>query len=174
MDWNRKQYLIFSINSQTNTSIDQPINLEIDNKWSECLIESGFIIIRTDDANNMMTIPASFQLLSYSGNRDYIGDNLTANDSVGVFTLEERINIPGSIPNLISFTYKLLDEVYLNNINNTNLKFAIVGRLINPVFPTNNEIFTNMQYKNNLYFANLKWNATANSYIALYLKLKLS
>lgn len=171
-------YYYFSVNSQINASATQkvtnPIDLEIPKgKWTDCCIEEGFIVVRIPQGYQLSQLPTSFQIIAYNGTSNYVGDNNTNTDIVGVFLIDQRTDIALAGNNdLYSYSFKLLDKVKLSNVNN-NLKLAIVGRVINATFPTTNELFANETYKNGLYFLNWTWSAV-NCYSALYLKIKFS
>lgn len=174
----KKLYYTFSLNSSINsaltTKVENPINLEISNgRWNEVIIEEGFIVIRCPQTYELSQLPTSFQIISFQGTSDYVGDNITASDTIGVFLVENSVTIPLAGNNdVYSYTYKLLNKIVLNNVNN-NMQLHIVGRVVNATFPTTNELFENRQYKNGLYYVNFNWNATG-CYFAIYLKMKLT
>jgi hypothetical protein len=171
-------YFYFSVNSQINATATNKINTTFDleipkGKWTDCCIEEGFVVVRIPQSYQLTQMPTSFQLIAYNGTNNYIGDNQSNTDIVGVFLIDVRTDISLSGNNdLYSYSFKLLEPVKLANVNN-NLKLALVGRVINATFPTTNELFVNEQYKNGLYFMNWSWNPT-NCYSACYMKIKFS
>lgn len=173
----QKKQIVFSLNSQINSTLSNkvpnPFNIEIPNgNWRECIIEEGFVVVRIPQGYQLPQLPTSFQLISFSGTGDYLGDNLTSTSNAGVFLIDQRTDIPLAGNNdLYSYSFKLLNSVVLTNVS-SNISFCLVGRVINATFPTTNELFINKQYNNGLYFVNFDWNAT-NTYFAIYLKLKL-
>lgn len=175
---NKILYYTFSLNSQiNNTSTNQvtnPINLEIpQGKFVECCIEEGFIVVRTPQTYQLSQLPTSFQLVAFQGTSDYVGDNLTSSDNAGVFLIDNSVTIPLSGANdVYSYSFKLLEKIKLTNVN-SNLRIAIVGRVINATFPTTNELFENRVYKNGLYYTNFNWNQTG-CYFAVYFKIKFT
>lgn len=176
-------YQIISINSVINyrngltaftPQTTNPINIEIPNgpRYKSCEIEEGFIVVRVPQTYQLTQLPTSFQLIVSQGNMKYFGDNVTTTNAVGVFLIDIKTQIALSGNNdLISYSFKLLHKVKLENVNN-NIQIGIVGRVIDATFPTNNELFTQEVYRNGLYYVNFTWNPT-NCYFAVYMKLKL-
>lgn len=172
-----KKTIFFSVNSQVNNSstnqVQNPINIELPNGfWREVIIEEGFVVVRFPQGYQLSQLPTSFQLLSSVGTSDYLGDNLSATDNVGVFFIDSRTDIPLAGNNdIYSYGFKLLSPIFLKNVS-SNIQFSVVGRVINPTFPTTNELFENKQYKNGLYFLNFNWSANL-CYSAVYFKINL-
>jgi hypothetical protein len=86
--------------------------------------------------------------------------------------IDSRTDIPLAENNdIYSYGFKLLSPIFLKNVS-SNIQFSVVGRVINPTFPTTNELFENKQYKNGLYFLNFNWSANL-CYSAVYFKINL-
>lgn len=172
-----KKTIFFSVNSQINNSstnkVTNPINIEIPNGfWKEVIIEEGFVVVRIPQSYQLSQLPTSFQLLSSVGTSDYLGDNLSATDNVGVFFIDSTTDIPLAGANdIYSFGFKLMNPVFLKNVA-SNIQLSVVGRVLNATFPTTDELFENRQYKSGLYYLNFNWSANL-CYSAVYFKINL-
>jgi len=169
-------YTMVSVNSVINSTstnpMTNPIYLEIPNglNYKNCEFDEAFIVVRIPQTLELAQLPTSFQIIVNQGNMKYFGDNVTTTNVVGVFLIDSttQLRLTGN-NDLFSYTYKLNGRIKLDNVNN-NLQLGIVGRVIGSL-PGVNELFSNDLYRNGLYFVNFDWNV-ANSYFALYLKLK--
>lgn len=179
MENNIKKTLILSLNSVINSSsslpIENPINIELPNGfWKEVIIEDGFVIVRVKQTYALTMLPTSFQILSSAGASDFLGDNLSATDSVGAFLIDQRTDtIFAGANDIFTYSFKLLSPIILKNLSG-NFQISLVGRLINPSFPTTNELFSNRTYRNGLYYLNYQWNPGNDGYFSFYFKITLT